>query len=477
MPSAIDNDANVAAVAEWQRAPGAERATSIMLTLGTGSAAGSSSTGALPRRARCRRRARAHGGRHRRAAVPGLLHRAAATSRRWRPGAPPTAVAQAVLGPDADARARRRRAHAGDRAGDRGARGSAAISAPAIGTLRQHLQPRGDRRRRRLRARPPASCCSARRARSCAAEALSPGPRRRPHRPGRARARGGRRRRGARRLRVARRAQRDARGLRDADRQPRRRHAARARRARARRTSCCARTRAIRACCSTGTASARQLLSYHRHNEAARTAEILPRLAAGARIALVSDAGLPGVNDPGARLVARRATPGSEVTVLPGAVGGRDRARRERARGRAVPVPRVPAARREARSGRCGRSSPRGRSAVVAFESPQRLPRVARVARGGARRSAPGRGLPRADEALRGGRRGSAAEVAARFAEPPKGEIALVLGPAPAPAAEEDAGARRRARAGRGGRPAPRAAELVARLTGGSARDLYRRSL
>ncbi|MDF2750732.1 MAG: Uroporphyrin-III C/tetrapyrrole (Corrin/Porphyrin) methyltransferase, partial [Gaiellaceae bacterium] len=47
-----------------------------------------------------------------------------------------------------------------------------------------------------------------------------------------------------------------------------------------------------------------RLVSYHRHNEAKRTEELLPRLLAGERIALVSDAGLPGVNDPGARLIA-----------------------------------------------------------------------------------------------------------------------------------------------------------------------------
>ena len=46
-----------------------------------------------------------------------------------------------------------------------------------------------------------------------------------------------------------------------------------------------------------------RLLSYHEHNEAARTAELLPRLEAGERIALVSDAGMPGINDPGARIV------------------------------------------------------------------------------------------------------------------------------------------------------------------------------
>src|SRR5438445_13419110 len=52
-----------------------------------------------------------------------------------------------------------------------------------------------------------------------------------------------------------------------------------------------------------------RLLSYHEHNEAQRTAALLPRLDAGGRVALVSDAGRPGVCDPGARAVraARRA--------------------------------------------------------------------------------------------------------------------------------------------------------------------------
>src|SRR5215218_11472374 len=49
---------------------------------------------------------------------------------------------------------------------------------------------------------------------------------------------------------------------------------------------------------------AARLLSYHEHNEAKRTAEIVPRLQAGERVALVSDAGLPGISDPGARRIA-----------------------------------------------------------------------------------------------------------------------------------------------------------------------------
>src|SRR2546421_2970260 len=61
-----------------------------------------------------------------------------------------------------------------------------------------------------------------------------------------------------------------------------------------------------------------RLLSYHEHNEARRTAELLPRLEAGERIALVADAGMPAVSDPGARIVRAALDAGVEVTVLPG---------------------------------------------------------------------------------------------------------------------------------------------------------------
>jgi 16S rRNA (cytidine1402-2'-O)-methyltransferase len=52
-----------------------------------------------------------------------------------------------------------------------------------------------------------------------------------------------------------------------------------------------------------------RLLSYHEHNEAARVAQLLPRLEAGERVALVSDAGLPGISAPGSS--ARPAPPAS----------------------------------------------------------------------------------------------------------------------------------------------------------------------
>ena len=62
-----------------------------------------------------------------------------------------------------------------------------------------------------------------------------------------------------------------------------------------------------------------RLQSYHEHNEAKRVAEVVPRLLAGERIALVSDSGLPAISDPGARLIAAALDAGVRVTVLPGA--------------------------------------------------------------------------------------------------------------------------------------------------------------
>lgn len=62
----------------------------------------------------------------------------------------------------------------------------------------------------------------------------------------------------------------------------------------------------------------RPLLSYHKFNEAARADEIVARIRAGAKVALVTDSGMPGVSDPGARLVAACRAAGLFITVLPG---------------------------------------------------------------------------------------------------------------------------------------------------------------
>src|SRR5260221_12592576 len=61
------------------------------------------------------------------------------------------------------------------------------------------------------------------------------------------------------------------------------------------------------------------MLSYHEHNEAMRTAQLIERLAAGETVALITDAGTPGLSDPGARLIReciRRELP---FTIIPGA--------------------------------------------------------------------------------------------------------------------------------------------------------------
>ena len=63
----------------------------------------------------------------------------------------------------------------------------------------------------------------------------------------------------------------------------------------------------------------RPMLSYHEHNEAARTRELLAKLEAGASVALVSDAGTPLVSDPGYRLVTAAIAAGIPVIPIPGA--------------------------------------------------------------------------------------------------------------------------------------------------------------
>lgn len=60
-------------------------------------------------------------------------------------------------------------------------------------------------------------------------------------------------------------------------------------------------------------------VSYHQHNEAARSEELIARLQAGARIAIVSDAGTPGISDPGAEIAAAAIAAGIPVFPIPGA--------------------------------------------------------------------------------------------------------------------------------------------------------------
>jgi 16S rRNA (cytidine1402-2'-O)-methyltransferase len=60
------------------------------------------------------------------------------------------------------------------------------------------------------------------------------------------------------------------------------------------------------------------LVSYHEHNEARRTAELIEQLAEGKNIAIISDAGLPGISDPGHRLLRACQERGLPYTIIPG---------------------------------------------------------------------------------------------------------------------------------------------------------------
>lgn len=61
------------------------------------------------------------------------------------------------------------------------------------------------------------------------------------------------------------------------------------------------------------------LVSYHEHNEARRTAELIEDLAAGRKVAVITDAGMPGISDPGHRLLRACIERGLPYTIIPGA--------------------------------------------------------------------------------------------------------------------------------------------------------------
>ena len=217
-----------------------------------------------------------------------------------------------------------------------------------------------------------------------------------------------------------------------------------------------------------------RLLSYHEHNEAARVAELIPRLEAGERIALVTDAGMPGVSDPGARLVRAALEAGVELTVLPGASAVETAlVASGLAAGRYTFVGFLPRKKGELLA--LWRETAGWTWPVIAFESPKRLPASlgSLAAFDPGRQVAVCRELTKRFEEIA---RGSAAELAVRFAEAPKGEITVVVGPG---LDEPDSGEARAAvvELVEAGTPRRVAADVVARLTHGSRNELYRGSL
>ena len=170
----------------------------------------------------------------------------------------------------------------------------------------------------------------------------------------------------------------------------------------------------------------RPLLSLHEHNEAQRAEEIAKRLAAGENIAMLTDAGTPGISDPGFRVVRECIVRGLEFTVLPGATSilpalvGSGLPLHEFYFGGFLPV----------KSGRrktlLEAALARGETTIF-FESPHRIGKSLAVLA----ELAPDRSVCVARELSKKFEeywRGTAAELSARAEkQPPRGEICLLI--------------------------------------------------
>ncbi len=217
-----------------------------------------------------------------------------------------------------------------------------------------------------------------------------------------------------------------------------------------------------------------RLVSYHEHNERARARELLARIERGAVVALVSDAGMPLISDPGHELLRACLHGGAAVEVLPG-----PSAVETALVASGLPAERfrfvgfLPRARGEREALLGG-----AQETLVAFESPRRLLATLELlaALDPQRPAAVCRELTKLHEEVR---RASAEELAAHYREhPPRGEVVLVCGASTASRA--GAGALERADVARAMRELvaagakPRAAaKALARLSGIPANELY----
>jgi 16S rRNA (cytidine1402-2'-O)-methyltransferase len=168
------------------------------------------------------------------------------------------------------------------------------------------------------------------------------------------------------------------------------------------------------------------LVSYHEHNEAMRTAELVERLAVGESIALITDAGMPGLSDPGARLIGRCIEKNLPFTIVPGpsaittALVGSGLAMDQFCYRGFLPV----------KSGQRARelSAAAGREeTTVFFESPYRINKTLAVCGDlmPERQLCVARELTKKFEEFR---RGTASELLAHFeTRPAKGEITLLI--------------------------------------------------
>ncbi len=167
-------------------------------------------------------------------------------------------------------------------------------------------------------------------------------------------------------------------------------------------------------------------VSLHEHNEAARVEELAARMASGTKIALITDAGMPGISDPGHRLIKSCIERGLPVTVLPGpsavitALVGSGFPTDRFFFGGFLPV------KSGRRANEIALAAARSETSIY-FESPHRIERTLEALHGACpdRPVCVARELTKTFEEYR---RGLPAEVLAHFQKhPPKGEITLVI--------------------------------------------------
>ena len=211
------------------------------------------------------------------------------------------------------------------------------------------------------------------------------------------------------------------------------------------------------------------LVPYHEHNERERTADLVGRMRDGAVVALVSDAGMPLVSDPGYLLVQGCVAAGLEVEVLPGP---------------SAALAALVASALPADIWRFVGFLPRKRAGllevfgsvetVVAFESPRRVAASLRVLAelDPERPVAVCRELTKLHEEVV---RGTAAELAARYtAADPRGEVVLVVGAAPRRSGVDETAIDAVRRLVAAGAKPRLAAGVVSELTGAPANALYK---
>ena len=171
---------------------------------------------------------------------------------------------------------------------------------------------------------------------------------------------------------------------------------------------------------------AKPLISYHQHNEAMRTAQLIERLAAGEKIALITDAGSPGISDPGGRLIRECIKRELPFTIIPGpssiltALVGSGFSTEKLFFGGFLPV-------KSGQRERELRAAAAREETSVYFESPYRLTKTLKASIGilQDRQLCVARELTKKFEEFR---RGTAAELLAHYEKhPPKGEIVLVI--------------------------------------------------